>query len=111
MLRVAQTIAPTSRPFAAGPGLAKGSRDPTGGPSMHRIARRAPSRARALILLALAVTIAAFGASPTGAEPEPAPEPAVPTFVNGLSQAVFPTGSANWINQELWVETTVDSDF
>jgi predicted acyl esterase len=78
---------------------------------MHRIARRAPSRARAAILLALAATIATFGASPTNAGPEPAPEPAVPTFVNGLSQAVFPTGSANWVNHELWVETSVDSDF
>ena len=38
-------------------------------------------------------------------------EPAVPTFVNGLSQAVFATGSANWVNHELWVETTMDTDF
>lgn len=56
-----------------------------------------------------------IGASPVAAEPvpEPAPlpEPAVPTFVNGLSQAVFPTGSINWVNYDLWVETEVDSDF
>ena len=38
-------------------------------------------------------------------------EPAVPTFVNGLSQAVFATSSANWVNHELWVETTMDTDF
>jgi X-Pro dipeptidyl-peptidase len=38
-------------------------------------------------------------------------EPAVPTFVNGLSQAVFAQGSANWVNHELWVETTMDTDF
>src|SRR5919106_1176186 len=38
-------------------------------------------------------------------------EPAVPTFVNGLSQAVFAQDSANWVNHELWVETTMDSDF
>jgi predicted acyl esterase len=37
-------------------------------------------------------------------------EPAVPTFVNGLSQAVFAQGSANWVNHELWVETTMDTD-
>jgi predicted acyl esterase len=36
--------------------------------------------------------------------------PAVPTFVNGLSQAVFAQGSANWINHELWVETSMDTD-
>ncbi|HEX5781122.1 MAG TPA: hypothetical protein VFX80_04345, partial [Solirubrobacteraceae bacterium] len=35
---------------------------------------------------------------------------AVPTFVNGLSQPVFATGSANWVNHELWVETSMDSD-
>ena len=35
-------------------------------------------------------------------------EPAVPTFVNGLSQAVFAQGSA--VNHELWVETTMDTD-
>ena len=34
-----------------------------------------------------------------------------PTFVNGLSQAVFAQGSANWVNHELWVETTMDTDF
>jgi predicted acyl esterase len=40
-----------------------------------------------------------------------AAEPAVPTFVNGLSQAVFAQGSENWVNHELWVETTMDTDF
>ena len=35
----------------------------------------------------------------------------MPVFVDGQAQPVFPTGSANWINHELWVETTVDSDF
>lgn len=37
-------------------------------------------------------------------------EPAVPTFVNGLSQPVFAQGSANWVNHELWVETDMDTD-
>jgi predicted acyl esterase len=36
--------------------------------------------------------------------------PAVPTFVNGMSQAVFATGSANWVNHDLWVELDVDTD-
>ena len=39
-----------------------------------------------------------------------APAPAVPTFVNGMAQAVFATGEANWVNHELWVESTFDSD-
>ncbi len=39
-----------------------------------------------------------------------APAPAVPTFVNGMSQAVFATGSANWVNHDLWVELDVDTD-
>jgi predicted acyl esterase len=39
-----------------------------------------------------------------------APAPAVPTFVNGMAQAVFPTTSAGWVNHDLWVELDVDSD-
>lgn len=27
---------------------------------------------------------------------------AEPTFINGLSQAVFAQGQANWVNHELW---------
>ena len=40
----------------------------------------------------------------------PAPAPAVPTFVNGMAQAVFPTSSASWVNHDLWVELDVDTD-
>jgi hypothetical protein len=40
-----------------------------------------------------------------------APAPAVPTFVNGMAQAVFASGTANYVNHELWVETNADSDF
>ena len=73
-------------------------------------ARALRSGRRALFALAVSlVTLTTVAAEPIAAEP--APEPAVPTFVNGHSQAVFPTGSANWVNHELWVETEVDSDF
>src|SRR5829696_6644356 len=41
----------------------------------------------------------------------PAPAPAVPTFVNGMAQAVFATGTANYVNHELWVELDTDTDF
>jgi predicted acyl esterase len=40
----------------------------------------------------------------------PAPAPAVPTFVNGLSQNVFSANPADWINGEVWVQSTFDSD-
>ena len=52
-------------------------------------------------------TAATFpGVAPAAA----APAPAVPTFVNGMAQAVFPTSSASWINHDLWVELDVDTD-
>ena len=41
----------------------------------------------------------------------PAPAPAVPTFVNGMAQAVFASGTANYVNHELWVELDTDTDF
>jgi X-Pro dipeptidyl-peptidase len=34
-----------------------------------------------------------------------------PVFVDGQAQPVFSTMPATWIRQELWVETTIDSDF
>jgi predicted acyl esterase len=52
------------------------------------------------------------GASfPGVAQVAPAAAPAVPTFVNGMAQAVFASGTANYINHELWVELDVDTDF
>ena len=35
----------------------------------------------------------------------------MPTFVNGMAQAVFASGTANYVNHELWVEINADSDF
>ena len=49
-------------------------------------------------------------AVPGAAQALLAPAPAVPTFVNGMSQAVFASGTANYVNEELWVELDVDSD-
>ena len=40
----------------------------------------------------------------------PAPAPAVPTFVNGLSQNVFSANPTDWVNGEVWVQSTFDSD-
>src|SRR6266536_2354815 len=38
------------------------------------------------------------------------PQPAVPTFVNGLAQAVFSTNPADWYSGEVWVQAPFDSD-
>src|SRR5262245_56833351 len=82
-------------------------------------------------LLAAAVTASAMatvvGASSASAVPIPpklgtspvglmksvaAPEPAgaVPTFVNGLSQAVFTSTRRDWVQGQVWVDSTFDSD-
>ncbi len=44
------------------------------------------------------------------AAPAPEPAPAVPTFVNGMSQPVFSASSADWVTGEIWVESNFDSD-
>src|SRR5262245_29725961 len=59
-----------------------------------------------------AVLIAASAAifSPASARGQ-APPKAVPTFVNGMAQIVPAfQDTASWIRQNLWVETTLDSD-
>ena len=66
------------------------------------------SRARTIavsVAAALAV-LALVAAAPVGA----APTPTEPVFVDGQAQPVFPTSPTQWINEELWVETTIDSD-
>src|SRR3954463_3943271 len=71
----------------------------------------------AAVLLSIAAAGPAWAIPPKGASfpgvaaAAPAPEPAVPTFANGMAQAVFATGSANWVNHELWVELDTDTDF
>src|SRR3954452_19872201 len=77
---------------------------------------RAPVRGRRLRRLAVALGAAAgatlfltIGAS--GPVAAPAPACITPTFTNGLSQAVFPSGTANYINEQGWVEAPFDSDF
>lgn len=62
---------------------------------------------RRWVALILAAAMAATFAVPASATPAPTE----PSFDNGESQPVFPTGSANWVNHELWIETEVDSDF
>lgn len=70
------------------------------------------SRLRGVKLTAaLGVSAIAAGLSVVGAPvATAAPAPAVPTFADGLSQAVFTKTTTAWIRQELWVESEVDSD-
>jgi predicted acyl esterase len=44
------------------------------------------------------------------AAPAPEPAPAVPTFVNGMSQPVFSAAAADWVTGEVWVESNFDTD-
>ena len=71
---------------------------------------RAPSRsASRAFTIGLATTL--VGSLMAGAPAAQAtPDPAVPTFVDGLAQPVFATAEADWINSELWVESEIDSD-
>jgi len=60
----------------------------------------------AAVALALAVLVAlGVAAQPAGAQVTG------PVFIDGQAQPVFSTVPATWIRQELWVETTIDSDF
>ena len=84
-------------------------------------------RTRFLAGAVTATALAAFGAAssasalpPGNLKPEaaalapsasaPSPGPAVPTFVNGLSQAVFSANPADWYSGEVWIQAPFDSD-
>jgi X-Pro dipeptidyl-peptidase len=56
----------------------------------------------------MAGCLALAGASAASASP--GPDPLEPSFVDGMSQAVFTKTAANWIRQEVWVQSEVDSD-
>ncbi|HEU4945707.1 MAG TPA: Xaa-Pro dipeptidyl-peptidase [Kribbella sp.] len=68
--------------------------------------------AGAVAVTALAAAVAASPASALtpGQLATEAQAPAVPTFVNGLAQAVFSTNPADWYSGEVWVESSFDSD-
>src|SRR3712207_3646821 len=66
-----------------------------------------PSLRVGAISLTTAV-VASLATVATGAPAQAAPAPAVPTFVEGLSQPVFDRDAA--VPSELWVESSIDSD-
>ena len=79
-----------------------------------------PARAATAALLAtLAAASPAYALPPGNLDAERTsmtavaaaePGPAVPTFENGLSQAVFSTNPADWHSGEVWVQAPFDSD-
>ena len=71
-------------------------------------ARPAPGRATAGILAALAAALTAVLALAAGPA---AAQVTGPVFIDGQAQPVFSNVPATWIREELWVETTIDSDF
>jgi len=69
---------------------------------MDRFSHATPGNVASSITLSLILASVAFAQS----SPKPAP-----TFVNGMAQIVPAfQDSSTWIRQELWVETTFDSD-
>src|SRR5262245_49342625 len=84
-----------------------------------QIGKRFASASAIGVTLALAGTVGAYAnpIPPKGmtvpgvmAAPAPEPAPAVPTFVNGLSQNVFSSATSDWIRGEAWVESDMDTD-
>ncbi|MFC4530411.1 Xaa-Pro dipeptidyl-peptidase [Sphaerisporangium dianthi] len=71
--------------------------------------RRPGSARRSAAALGLAVATALTGLAATPA-PAIAAAPVGPVFQDGLAQPVFSSNRADWIRQEVWVETSVDSD-
>jgi X-Pro dipeptidyl-peptidase len=61
---------------------------------------------RLVALVLLSVVALSAGAVPASA----APLPIEPDFTGGEAQPVFPTSSTSWINSELWIESSIDSD-
>ncbi len=66
-----------------------------------------PPLARIAVGLLGAATAAALISVPTAAGADPVQQP---VFVDGQAQPVFSTNPQDWVVQELWVTTTVDSD-
>jgi X-Pro dipeptidyl-peptidase len=72
-------------------------------------ARPTPGRAAVGVLAALAAVVTAVVALALAGPA--AAQVTGPVFIDGQAQPVFSTVSATWVRQELWVETTIDSDF
>jgi X-Pro dipeptidyl-peptidase len=72
-------------------------------------ARPTPGRAAVGVLAVLAAVVTAVVALALAGPA--AAQVTGPVFIDGQAQPVFSTVPATWVRQELWVETTIDSDF
>ncbi|MDP9844839.1 Xaa-Pro dipeptidyl-peptidase [Streptosporangium lutulentum] len=71
---------------------------------------RSPRSARrGAAALGLAVTMTLAGLASISA-PAAAAAPVGPVFENGMAQPVFSSNRNDWIREEMWVETPIDSD-
>src|SRR5580765_5608372 len=64
-----------------------------------------------VVLGAIAALAALWSIAAESGTALPLPACITPVFTDGLSQAVFPSGTANYINEIGWVEAPFDSDF
>ncbi len=82
----------------------------------RRVTRGVPARAviapshQERFRLPIALTVAAVMATSLAVSAPVAATGAVPTFINGLSQNVFSSNSADWVRGEAWVQSNFDSD-
>ncbi|MFC4895494.1 Xaa-Pro dipeptidyl-peptidase [Streptosporangium amethystogenes subsp. fukuiense] len=80
----------------------------SGAPTALRSPRSARRGAAAL---GLAATMTFAGVAATSAPVSAAADPAVgPVFTDGMAQPVFSTNRNDWLREEVWVETPIDSD-
>ncbi|GLX06192.1 Xaa-Pro dipeptidyl-peptidase [Microbispora sp. NBRC 16548] len=85
------------------------SRRLTPGPLPPAASRRTGAARRGAAALGLAVATTVTGLAANSA-PAGAAVPVGPVFQDGMAQPVFSSNRNDWIREEVWVETPVDSD-
>ncbi len=85
------------------------SRRVTPGPLPPAASRRTGAARRGAAALGLAVATTVTGLAVNSA-PAGAAAPVGPVFQDGMAQPVFSSNRNDWIREEVWVETPVDSD-
>ncbi|MEU8037757.1 Xaa-Pro dipeptidyl-peptidase [Streptosporangium sp. NPDC049078] len=81
------------------------------GPGAPANLRSSRSTRRGAAALGLAVAMTLAGVAAPSASVGAAADPTVgPVFVDGMAQPVFSTNRNDWIREEMWVETSSDSD-
>jgi len=81
------------------------------GPGAPAALRGPGSMRRGAAALGLAVAMTLAGVAAPSASAGAAADPSVgPVFVDGMAQPVFSSNRNDWIREEMWVETSIDSD-